>query len=90
MKGALQMKRFGLYMAAATIISMGISTAAALPAQAACPTAITGKNFQAGCNNFSDNGFFGGNAYDCFWHLSICKYTPFPPGVGGCIRRGAV
>lgn len=63
MKGALQMKRFGLYMAAATIISMGISTAAALPAQAACPTAITGKNFQAGCNNFSDNGFFGGNAY---------------------------
>lgn len=63
MKGALQMKRFGLYMAAATIISMGIFTATALPAQAACPTAITGKNFQTGYNSFSENGFFGSNAY---------------------------
>lgn len=57
------MKRFGLYMAAATIISMGISTATALPAQASCPTAITGKNFRTGYNSFSENGFSGGSAY---------------------------
>ena len=57
------MKRFGLYMAAATIISMGISTAAALPAQAACPTVITGRNFQTGYNSFSENGFSGSNVY---------------------------